>query len=53
MVCNRQHAYGFTTLPSINTTVLGCISLNLGRKRIVLRYWVARGSLIKEQFIDV
>lgn len=53
MVCNRQHAYGFTTLPSINTTVLGYISLNLGSKRMVLRYRVARESLIKEQFTDV
>lgn len=39
--------------PSINHKVLGCISLNLGRKWMAQRSWVTEESLIKEQFTDV
>ena len=49
----RTCVYTFTALTNIKIMVLGCISLNLGRKWMVLRYWVTEESLIKVQVTDI
>jgi hypothetical protein len=48
--CNREYGYLFTVLPSINVSILRCISLSLSRKWMAFSNLVTEKNLIKEQF---